>query len=77
MDTSGHDDTGHFQHKVLGVSMFMTSSSQQPTEQSQRWAGPNAQFSALSECDSDDLELPLAPVCKYVTIMIRIDDRTL
>lgn len=49
---------------------------QLPNEQSQRWAGPLAQFSALSECHSDDLELPLASVCKYVTIMIRIDDRT-
>lgn len=49
---------------------------QQPPEQSQWWAGPHVQFTALSECDSHDLELPLAPVCKYVTIMIRIDDRT-
>lgn len=50
---------------------------QQPPEQSHWWAGPLVQFTALSECDSRDLELPLAPVCKYVTIMIRIDDRTL
>lgn len=35
-----------------------------------------AQLSALSKCQSDDLEFPLAPVCKHVTIMIRIDDRT-
>lgn len=50
---------------------------QQPPEQSHWWAGPLVHFTALSECDSRDLELPLAPVCKYVTIMIRIDDRTL
>lgn len=36
----------------------------------------SAQFSVGCKCHSPDLEPPLAPVCIYVTIMIRIDDRT-
>lgn len=36
----------------------------------------SAQFSGGCKCHSPDLVQPLAPVCFYVTIMIRIDDRT-
>lgn len=70
-------ETSCFPAEVSGASMFMTSSSSRnPLNKVNGGRDHVASFVALSECHSDDLELPLAPVCRHVTIMIRIDDRT-
>lgn len=58
------------------ASSSLTSLSSSPLNKVNGGRDHRAHFSALSERDSDDLELPLALVCAHVTIMIRIDDRT-
>lgn len=70
------EETNHFPPRVWAASMSVTSSSSYQLNKVNGGRDHGAQFSALSECHSDDLERPLAPVCAYVTIMIRIDDRT-